>query len=225
MSSAAQPYPLAPASPHGRLSRSVEDVERAKETLRVAIRAGRRARSERRRQEAATAFADVVAAFPAVRSARCVAVYASRPGEPGTGPLLERLAGQGVRVLLPVLGTGLQRDWAVYAGPADLHQRAPGRPPEPGTPHLGARALAEAEVVVAPALAVDTSGARLGQGGGWYDRALEHAAPGTPVLAVVFDEEVYEAATRPVPREAHDRLVDAVATPAGWRWLRTADGA
>ena len=69
--------------------------------------------------------------------------------------------------------------------------------------------------MIAPALAVDTTGARLGQGGGWYDRALEHLRPGAPVVALVFPEELYDAQTRPLPRERHDRLVDAVATPAG----------
>lgn len=225
MSTAAQPYPLPSGTAHGGVAADAEHAEHVKDALRSAIRTARRARSERRRQEAAVAFADVLTAFPAVRAAGCVAVYAARPGEPDTGPLLERLAARDVRLLLPVLGTGLQRDWAPYAGPDDLRQRAPGRPPEPGTPHQGPAALAEADVVIAPALAVDTSGARLGQGGGWYDRALEHAAPGTPVVAVVFEEEVYDVECRPLPREAHDRLVDAVATPAGWRWLRAADGA
>lgn len=208
---AAQPYPAI----GGGL-----DAEDAKEELRAAIRAARLARSERRRQESAEAFADVLETMPELQDAQCVAAYAARVAEPGTGPLLERLAARGVRILLPVLGTGLQRDWAVYAGVDDLRQRAPGRPPEPGTAHLGADALAAADVVVAPALAVDTSGARLGQGGGWYDRALEHARPGTPVIALVYSTEIYEAGSRPLPRQAHDRLVDAVATPQGWRWLR-----
>ncbi|WP_298462180.1 5-formyltetrahydrofolate cyclo-ligase [uncultured Cellulomonas sp.] len=222
MSTAAQPYPL-PAGggypPHGGDTELTQD---AKEALRAAIRAARLSRSDRRRQEAALAFADVLDTFPGLSDARCVAVYASRPTEPDTGPLLERLAGRGVRVLLPVLGEGLQRDWAPYAGADDLLQRAPGRPPEPSTPALGPLALAEADVVVAPALAVDTGGARLGQGGGWYDRALEHAAADVPVVAVVYAEEVYDAVERPLPREPHDRLVDAVATPDGWSWLRAA---
>jgi len=166
------------------------------------------------------AFAKVLETMPELRNARCVAANVARPTEPSTGPLLEMLAARGVRVILPVLGTGLQRDWAVYDGAADLQQRAPGRPPEPGTTALGAAALHAADVIVAPALAVDTSGARLGQGGGWYDRALEHARPGTPVIAMVFAEEIYDAGTRPLPRQPHDRLVDAVATPEGWRWLR-----
>ncbi|MGO1181128.1 5-formyltetrahydrofolate cyclo-ligase, partial [Cellulosimicrobium funkei] len=143
----------------------------------------------------------------------------ARPGEPGTSAMLERLAARGGGMLVPVLGGGLQRDWAVYDGPADLQVRAPGRPPEPGTPTLGPEAIAEADVVVAPALAVDSRGVRLGQGGGWYDRALEHVRPGTKVVAVVFPEEVYDASDRPLPVEPHDRTVDAVATPLGWRWL------
>ena len=151
--------------------------------------------------------------IPAVADARCVSVYASRVTEPGTGPLLEALAARGVRVLLPVLGSGLQRDWAEYAGPDDLRERAPGRPPEPGGPTLGAAALADADVVIAPALAVDTTGARLGQGGGWYDRALEHLRPGAPVVALVFPEELYDARDAPAapraPRPPGRRRRDA----------------
>ena len=208
---AAQPYPAVAG---------VLDADDAKEELRSAIRAARATRSERRRQEAAEAFAEVLDTIPVLHEAHCVAVYAARPTEPLTGPLLDLLAARGVKLLLPVLGTGLQRDWAAYGGPDDLRQRAPGRPPEPGTEQLGAEALAEAEVIIAPALAVDTSGARLGQGGGWYDRALEYARPGAPVIALVYAPEVYDAGSRPLPRQAHDRLVDAVATPEGWRWLR-----
>ncbi|WP_028047300.1 5-formyltetrahydrofolate cyclo-ligase [Cellulomonas sp. URHE0023] len=212
MSSVAQPYP------HVSEGADVEDV---KEQLRLAIREARRIRSARRRDEAAQALAAVVLNIPAVADARCVSVYAARPTEPGTSALLEALAARGVRVLMPVLGSGLQRDWAEYTGADDLRERAPGRPPEPGGPTLGPEALADADVVIAPALAVDTSGARLGQGGGWYDRALEHIRPGTPVVALVFPEELYDADLRPLPRERHDRMVDAVATPAGWHRLRS----
>ena len=207
MSSVAQPYP--------RVSEG-DEVEDVKDRLRSAIRAARTIRSVRLRDAAAHALAEVVLTIPAVADATCVSVYASRPTEPGTGPLLEALAARGVRVLMPVLGSGLQRDWAEYAGRDDLRERAPGRPPEPSGPTLGAAALAEADVVIAPALAVDTTGARLGQGGGWYDRALEHIRPGVPVVALVFPEELYDAATRPLPREPHDHLVDAVATPREW---------
>jgi 5-formyltetrahydrofolate cyclo-ligase len=75
--------------------------------------------------------------------------------------------------------------------------------------------------VIAPALAVDTAGGRLGQGGGWYDRVLAHARPGVCVVAMVFPEEVYDAAQRPLPRQPHDQPVDIVATPTRWQWVRS----
>ncbi|MEN1974146.1 5-formyltetrahydrofolate cyclo-ligase [Cellulomonas olei] len=210
MSAVAQPYP------HVSEGSTVTEV---KDEFRALLRAARQARSARRRTESADAFVDVVETIPALADARCVAVYSARPTEPDTGPLLDSLAGRQIEVLLPVLGAGLQREWARYAGRHDLLQRAPGRPPEPSTPSLGAEALAEADVIVAPALAVDTSGTRLGQGGGWYDRALAHARPGTPVIALVFAEELYDAEVRPLPREPHDRRVDMVATPERWYHL------
>lgn len=217
MSSAASPGRPVSTQPYPVLGGM--EAEDAKDQLRRAIRAQRGTRPERRRAEAADALAEVVSTIPEVRTAACVATYAARPTEPWTGPLLERLAARGARVLLPVLGAGLARDWAEYTGPEDLRERAPGRPPEPGGPTLGMDAVSLADVVIAPALAVDSRGVRLGQGGGWYDRALEHVRPGVKVIAVVFPEEVYDADDRPLPVEPHDRTVDAVATPHGWRWL------
>ncbi|WP_425956065.1 5-formyltetrahydrofolate cyclo-ligase [Xylanimonas sp. McL0601] len=204
-----QPYPLIPG---------MEPAD-AKEELRRAIRAHRAARTPRQRADAAHAFADVLETIPAVREAACVATYAARSNEPGTHVLLERLALRGARVLLPVLGSGLARDWAEYAGVDDLRERAPGRPPEPSGPPLGASAIEKADVVVVPALAVDTHGRRLGQGGGWYDRVLHLVRDGVTVVAMVFPEEVYDGGERPLPMEPHDLRVHVVATTQGWQLL------
>ncbi|PFG32306.1 5-formyltetrahydrofolate cyclo-ligase [Sanguibacter antarcticus] len=209
MSGPLQPYPV-----HDPL-----DAEEAKIALRQAIRGARETRSERRRTEAARMFADVVLTIPEVLDAHCVGLYASRPYEPGTTPLMEELQALGKRILLPVLGAGLQRNWAEYAGPDDLLQRAPGRPPEPSTPSLGPEALELADVIIAPALAVDSSGNRLGQGGGWYDRALAHARPDVKIIALVFPEEIYDVTSRPLPQEDHDRPVHGLATPHEWYLL------
>ena len=206
MNGATQPYPI-----HAAL-----EIEDAKNALRAAIRSNRQQRSPRLRQEAAESFADVLASADQLADVRCVAAYVARPHEPGTLPLIERLAERGVRILLPVLGAGLERGWAPYAGAEDLQERAPGRPPEPSTESHGPEALQEADVVIAPALAVDTTGMRLGQGGGWYDRALSHKRPDALVVAMVFPEEIYDAAERPIPHEPHDVPVDAIATPSGW---------
>ncbi len=198
-----------------------DELEEIKDRWRRRIRNARQQRSARSREADARALAEVVDQIPQVRQAGCVTAYAARPGEPDTGPLLEALAARGIRVLLPVLGSGLARDWAEYAGADDLRERAPGRPPEPSGPPLGHEALAEADVLLIPALAVDTAGTRLGQGGGWYDRALRDADPGTPVIALTYAEEVHDSATEPLPRAPHDRAVHAVATPKGVTWFRS----
>jgi 5-formyltetrahydrofolate cyclo-ligase len=204
-----QPYPV----------ELLGDPAEAKDALRSAIRAHRAARTARQRADAAVAFADVLESVPAVRDAATVACYAARSSEPGTLVLLERLAARGARVLLPVLGTGLARDWAAYEAGEVMRERAPGRPPEPGGPTLGTTAITGADVVIVPALAVDTAGRRLGQGGGWYDRVLALVPAGVTIVAMVFPEEVYDAETRPLPSERHDLPVHAVATTQGWRWL------
>ena len=87
-----------------------------------------------------------------------------------------------------------------------------GRPPaQPDGEARGAESLKEADLIVIPALAASADGTRLGQGGGWYDRALVHRCPGTPVVAAIFDDEVLEAGL--IPAEPHDVPVDAIVTP------------
>jgi 5-formyltetrahydrofolate cyclo-ligase len=68
-------------------------------------------------------------------------------------------------------------------------------------------------VVIVPALAVDTLGNWLGQGGGFYDRTLRTVDRAVPVFALVHETEIFDAAVEPVPAEPHDRPVDAVLTP------------
>jgi len=142
------------------------------------------------------------------RDRGCVAAYASTGAEPPTRPLLDELLAAGVVVLLPVIaGTDLRwapyRGWdALVGGPHGIRQPLDGG--------AAAAALSDAEVVVVPALAVDRHGHRLGRGGGYYDRALASADPGS-VVAVVFDEEVVDE----LPVEPHDRDVGAALTPSG----------
>ena len=84
---------------------------------------------------------------------------------------------------------------------------------EPTGPRLGTDAIGGADVVVLQALAVSRAGARLGRGGGCYDRALRHARPDA---VLVFDDELVDDR----PDEPHDRQVTAVVTPSGgWQAL------
>ena len=151
--------------------------------------------------------ADLLLADPAVRRAATVAAYVSVGREPGTGALLESLAAAGKRIILPLLLPDNDLDWATYSGPDALVPAGRGLL-EPVTPPLGKDAVATADVVIVPGLAVDRSGLRLGRGGGSYDRALGRVPVGTFTCVVLNDEEVLDA----VPAAPHDRRVTAVVT-------------
>jgi 5-formyltetrahydrofolate cyclo-ligase len=186
----------------------------AKVAARDQIRTSRNRRRPAAMIEAARGLADVVLAQPVVRRAATVAAYVSVGAEPGTGALLDGLSAAGKRVILPVVQPDLDLDWGTWRGPTAL---APARYGllEP-VDHLGLGAVATADVVLVPGLAVSSSGARLGQGGGCYDRALGRVPVGTPVVCLLYDEE----ALVDVPVDDHDRPVTALATPTRWLQLR-----
>lgn len=181
----------------------------AKLALRDQLLAARRRIPVLELGAAARATAEHLLATEEVRRAATVAAYVSVSHEPGTGPLLDALAEAGRRVLLPVVTPEMDLDWAVYAGPEDL-RRARGLL-EPAGPRLGVEAVAGADVVLVPGLAVGRDGTRLGRGAGCYDRALARVPSGTFTCAVLHRGEVLDD----VPAEPHDRPVDAAVTPDG----------
>ncbi|GGR69122.1 5-formyltetrahydrofolate cyclo-ligase [Nocardioides luteus] len=156
----------------------------------------------------ARSLAQVVTEVPEVRSAATVALYVSIGTEPGTGPLIDELDAAGKRILLPCLLPDNDLDWAAYDG--DL-VRAPRGLLEPSGERLGVSAVAGADVVLVPGLAVDDHGHRMGRGGGSYDRILARVPAGTLTCALLYPWEIGV----PVPVEAHDRAVSAAASAEG----------
>jgi 5-formyltetrahydrofolate cyclo-ligase len=188
------------------------DVGAAKAALRERVLARRLGRSATAR--AAATAAATSALLRALAGTRVIAAFAPDETELGAGRLPAAFTQLGARVLLPVVpsGTGELR-WAVDTG-----RLAPGRFGilEPVGPRLGPTAIGTADVVVVPALAVARDGARLGRGGGYYDRALRHVRPDAVLVALVFDDELLDE----LPVEAHDQRVTAVVTPSGgWQAL------
>jgi 5-formyltetrahydrofolate cyclo-ligase len=188
----------------------VEATEAQKTALRDQLVTVRRRRSLLEVSEAARAIAEHLLKTPEVRRAATVAAFVSIGTEPGTGPLLELLETTGKRVIVPVLLSDNDLDWARYTGATDLIPARRGVL-EPLGPRLGPDAVATADVVLTPGLAVDRTGMRLGRGGGSYDRALGRVPVGTFVCTLLYDGELVEH----VPAAPHDRRVGAVATPSG----------
>lgn len=139
------------------------------------------------------------------RPTRCAA-YVPVGAEPGGPDLADALAGL-TSVLLPILLPDGDLDWAEHHGP--LRRTARGLL-EPAGPALGPDAVAEADLILVPALAVARgTGMRLGRGGGSYDRALARAGRAFTV-ALLHDGELLDD----VPSEPHDRPVRATITPS-----------
>lgn len=120
-------------------------------------------------------------------------------------------------VLLPVLaredGTLLREPhWALHSRGEELTRPNSRFPAQSRAPIREAPALEAASVVLIAGLAVDEAGTRLGQGGGWYDRALLYKEAAAPVIACIFDWEY--RGKELLPHEDHDIAVDGVITPS-----------
>lgn len=185
-----------------------EDVAAAKRTMRRRFLDARQTLAPERIRAGAAGLAERALALPELIDATTVAAYFSIDTEPGTRPLLAALLDARHRVLLPVVLPDLDLDWAELTAPDAVRTTDRGLR-EPDAPRLGIDAIATADVVLCPGLAVDVAGARLGRGAGCYDRALGRAADTALRCIVVYDHEIVEA----VPTGPHDERVHAAITP------------
>jgi 5-formyltetrahydrofolate cyclo-ligase len=146
----------------------------------------------------------------AASSANIVAVYVSTETEPNTAILRAALRAAGATVLIPRV-SGESLEWCVDDDQLSLIDSHWGIA-EPTGPAVGSGAapLLASSAIVVPALAIDASGFRLGQGGGFYDRALaELGNTDRPiVIGVIYDDEFIST----VPRETHDIQIDVIVT-------------
>lgn len=131
-----------------------------------------------------------------------VTLYEALEVEPPTAGLIAALREAGVRVIVPITTPDLDLDWSDVAD----SDRTP----------LGLDAIALADVVLTPGLAVNRDRVRLGQGGACYDKALPRRRGGVPVITMVHPEELTD---EDLPHEDHDHLVDATLTADGVTWL------
>ncbi|MGB3474906.1 MAG: 5-formyltetrahydrofolate cyclo-ligase [Mycobacterium sp.] len=182
----------------------------AKSALRTRLLADRRAVPPDVHDAEAAALAEHLQQLAG--QATTVCAYVPVGSEPGSTEMLARLTRRGVRVLLPVVrtddaGTPLALLWGEYR-PESLATARFGLL-EPPQPWLAADALAEADLIVVPAVAVDRRGARLGRGAGFYDRSLQWRRPQIPLVAVVRDAELLDK----LPAEAHDVPMTHALTP------------
>jgi 5-formyltetrahydrofolate cyclo-ligase len=142
-------------------------------------------------------------------SPKKIGLYLATPFEVNLDALIEWIDARSVEVFLPHLEDQQAPfhqfiSWeSLESGPLDLRH-----PPMDST----ALTAASLDVIIVPGLAFDSSGNRLGHGGGWYDRII--ALPRDQekqriIIGVCFAEQFLQS----VPCEPFDVRMDIVVTP------------
>src|SRR5271166_5191617 len=181
-----------------------------KTRLREQLQAARRRVADDVRAAEARLLSDHLELVVSTGSTVCA--YVPVGAEPGSIEMLDVLLRRAGRVLLPVArtaadGSPVALQWSEYR-PGRLVVARFGLL-EPAEPWLPATTVAEASVVLVPALAVDRTGVRLGRGRGFYDRTLVHRDPRARLVAVIRDQELVDE----LPQEPHDVPMTHALTP------------
>lgn len=181
------------------------DAVERRRVLRAAMRT-RRAELDPDDQAAASmAVMARLARIPVLRHAFTISGYRAVRGELDIDAALILLAERGAVVTVPrVAGEHLEfvrwsEDQASVPGSFGIAEPSDG----------DVLPLSLHDVILAPLVAFDTSGNRLGQGGGFYDRALAGCGPARPVvIGIAHSFQQVDA----IPREDWDQPLDAIVT-------------
>lgn len=136
-----------------------------------------------------------------------IAAYLALGHEVDIEPLFTRLPGW--RWVLPRMEPDDTLTWRDRDLPREIHRRGMSQPVDQGEQV----SVSQIDVFLVPGLAFDETGARLGRGGGHYDRVLAIRRKDSQAVGVTVEDRVIEA----VPVHDHDQRVDWLATEEGVR--------
>lgn len=196
-----------------------------KEAARLRFRAARQAMSPEDRARSTTGLQRQVTDWLVHRSGTVdgglVAAYLSMDPEPGTLELLRTLTRDGLDVVVPICEPDYQLSWCRWQTGIELRRspRAPLLEPVGQRFHYSDLLASHGDfaLILVPGLAVDRSGTRLGQGGGYYDRflaQLRSAVPNVQAMAYLYDHEMLPK--RSLVATALDMPLTGVFTPSAF---------
>ncbi|ROH93330.1 5-formyltetrahydrofolate cyclo-ligase [Stagnimonas aquatica] len=188
---------------------SAADPAEVKGHLRTELRARRRAIPASARRRAARRLARQYLRQRALQQARSVALYLPMASEIDTAPLRAVLAARGVALYVPKVARG-KRLRFLRLGKTRMEWHHHGMPQPRGGDSLPLRRIA---LILLPLLGYDAQGRRLGQGGGYYDRALAglRGARRPLRIGLAYACQQVEA----LPREDHDHPLQGVLSERG----------
>jgi len=178
-----------------------------KQALRKQAHENRRAQENK--DELSRQICESFVSLPQYASAKTVMFYVDVRTEVRTRHYLPTAVASDKRIVVPYCVDGLlelfllqdmsELETGMYKILADLRTLAEKRVD-----------VEELDLVMVPGVAFDQSGARMGHGKGYYDKLLEHARPDTPLVALAFECQLFDA----IPTQDHDVFMDKVVTEA-----------
>jgi 5-formyltetrahydrofolate cyclo-ligase len=178
--------------------------------LRALMREKRDALSEKERNSAVRRIVDRLLHHPDVHRAKTVLLYASYGSEVATDDLAKELMKRGKAVAYPKMTAvpGLMTLWRIKNLDALIPHKHGIRAPDV-TRSIPIEPLM-LDCVIYPGLSFTKGLARLGQGGGYYDRLSAKIADNCARIGVCFETQISDE----LPHEDHDAKVHWVVTEA-----------
>ena len=189
----------------------------ARQHLRTEIRQRRKNLTPEQQADFALQAAERIISHPKIQAAKTVSVFLSFDGELDTAPLIARLWQEGKQLCLPVLHPFSPHHllFLRYAPDTPLVRNRL-KILEPRLDVTQVIPLSRLDIILTPLVAFDNHGQRLGMGGGFYDRTLEHWQDGGPYpIGLAHDCQQVDA----LPAEHWDVPLPEVITPGKiWSW-------
>jgi len=191
----------------------------SRQEFRQQIRQLRQQLSPQFQQQASSQLAKQFSNLPEITQAEHIALYLSADGEIDTTPLIEWLWQQGKQVYLPVIHPFSKGHLLFLHYQADtemvLNQY---RILEPKLKQSLIKPVHQLDLVFTPLVGFDSTGHRLGMGGGYYDRTLApwfHHKRGAKPIGLAHDCQHVSK----LPIESWDVPLPKIVTPSKiWQW-------
>lgn len=186
-------------------------VRHYRDELRKTIIAKRTTVNPPEEEQACLAVTSRVLSHPYLKDERLIASYCSAAHEIGTHKINQALAAQGHAVVLPVVDPQVKGLMNFYSlqGPQDLVPNSFGILEPPPYPERLVNP-SYLEVMLIPLVAFDLRGARMGMGGGYYDRLLKKVSAACVLIGLAYDFQLIED----LKVEKWDMPLDEVITPS-----------
>jgi 5-formyltetrahydrofolate cyclo-ligase len=199
------------------IQQTTEAMPRLKERIRAEAMARREAQPDGERLSR-DIFAHIDA-LPVYRQSRTVMLYIGIRGEVHTRWFVPTVWKRQKRLVTPYCAGGeivlfrLESFEELASAAMGLWE------PKPEWRRRADRAVdpAELDLILAPGLAFDRQGGRLGYGKGYYDRLLPRTRPDATKLGTCFECQLFAE----VPRLPHDIVMDGVVTEKAVYWPST----